>query len=74
MGNPFPITDKVTRKECIEAYKHWLYDRICKRDNEIIKELERIRNLHQKYGRVNLVCWCAPLACHGEIIKEYIEE
>jgi len=27
-----------------------------------------------KTGDVNLVCFCKPKACHGDIIKKLIEE
>lgn len=73
LGNPFRITGKVTRKECIEAYRGWIHERINDADEEVLRELERIRNLVKKYGRVNLVCWCAPLPCHGDVIKEYLD-
>jgi hypothetical protein len=29
--------------------------------------------LYKEKGKLELVCWCNPLACHGDIIKEYLE-
>jgi tryptophan synthase alpha subunit len=37
-----------------------------------LDELQRIKNLAEKQD-VNLVCFCAPKSCHGDIIKEIIE-
>ena len=25
-------------------------------------------------GDLELVCWCSPLPCHGDVLKELIEE
>ena len=37
------------------------------------KELDRLRALHEKHGKLVLVCWCAPKPCHAEYIKEVLE-
>jgi len=82
-GNPFSIADKndlEERKEVINQYRKYLG--ILLRDNETARLLrdnkmaqDKIRQLvglAQK-GDLNLVCWCAPLACHGDVLKECIE-
>jgi len=45
-------------------------DKIKKKDKKICDELNRIYNLKE----VNLVCFCKPKSCHGDIIKEIIEK
>ena len=66
-GNPFKIgdayyqKDKMTRTDAIEAYIEWLQT-----SDEGAKRLARIRDLRGK----NLVCWCAPQACHADILLE----
>lgn len=34
--------------------------------------LDDVVAMLHKRGSVNLVCWCAPLACHGSVIADYI--
>ena len=52
-GNPFTIGRDGTREEVITKYLHWLPD-----SGLNPAELE---------GK-NLVCWCAPLPCHADIL------
>ena len=60
-GNPFEIGKDGTRKEVIKKYRVWL------NDNESLKS--RILELDGK----TLGCFCAPKACHGNVIIEMIE-
>lgn len=82
-GNPFSMADKndlEERTEVIKQYRKHLG--ILLRDNEIARllrdnkmaqdEIRRLVRLAQK-SDLNLVCWCAPLACHGDVLKECIE-
>ncbi len=54
-GNPFSIGKDGTRDEVIEKYRQWLLKSTLMDD------------LHLLRGR-DLVCWCAPLRCHGDIL------
>ncbi|RVU18459.1 DUF4326 domain-containing protein [Methylobacterium oryzihabitans] len=56
-GNPFVIGKDGTRAEVIEKYGRWLADQ-----HLLLRALDELR------GR-DLVCWCAPLACHGDLLK-----
>ena len=40
---------------------------------EICDELDRMRELIEKHGKLQIICWCKPLACHGDVIKDYLE-
>jgi hypothetical protein len=68
LGNPFRIGSHGTREQVIEKYRIWLWKMIRNRDERVISELkmivERVRNGENLY----LGCWCAPSACHGDII------
>ena len=82
LGNPFTGTKKIentkaefqvnSRKEAIEKYSEWLDERIKSKDVHVRNSLNEIY-LMAKAGNVNLVCYCAPKACHGDIIKRIIE-
>ncbi len=61
-GNPFSIGPDGDRAEVIEKYREWI-----KNQPELLASLEELR------GKV-LGCWCAPKACHGEVLIELLEE
>ena len=61
-----------TREESIAKYKVWLLDKIATKDVDVCSVLNAIYK-HAKYGRVYLVCYCKPHACHADIIKELVE-
>ena len=57
-GNPFVIGRDGTRDQVIEKYRAWLQTR-----PDLIARLPDLR------GRC-LLCWCAPLRCHGDVLLE----
>jgi hypothetical protein len=57
-ANPFKLGKDGTREEIMVKYRKWLMSRP--------DLLERIPELR---GKV-LGCWCAPQACHGDILAE----
>ncbi len=62
-GNPFVIGKDGTRSEVIQKYRKWLNSNPDLRA-DAKKELR---------GK-NLVCFCAPLACHGDILLQVANE
>ena len=48
-----------TREQAVHAYGDWL------RQQPLLVERAR-RELRGK----DLVCWCSPLACHGDVLME----
>jgi hypothetical protein len=57
-GNPFRIGKDGTRDEVIFKYKLWF-----RRQTELIEALDDLRDR-------DLVCFCAPEACHGDFLLE----
>jgi len=55
-GNPFNIGRDGTREEVIQKYESYLL-----MDNKLMNDL------HELKGK-DLVCWCSPLPCHGDIL------
>lgn len=54
-GNPFVIGKDGTREEVVAKYrKH---------------TVPKLGDLSELRGK-NLVCWCAPLACHADVLLE----
>lgn len=63
-GNPYTIGKDGDRKQVIEKYRSWFYNKL-KNDWFHTKVLE----LKDK----KLGCWCSPLECHGNVIIDYLE-
>lgn len=61
--NPFKIKDGVSREKVIEDYRKYAEEQLAKNPNW----------LEPLVGK-NLVDWCAPEACHGDVLKELIEK
>jgi hypothetical protein len=72
LGNPFKLGKDGDRTEVIQKYRKWLWEQI-KAKNEVYDELVRILYLYRKNRNLRLVCWCAPLECHADIIIKAIK-
>jgi hypothetical protein len=60
-GNPYKISKTCSREKSIAQYEfHFVF--------KLLKDIEELR------GARRLGCWCAPLACHGDVIKKYLEK
>lgn len=57
-GNPFIIGKDGSRDEVMKKYRAWLLS-----NPELLSQLPALK------GKI-LGCWCAPEACHGEILAE----
>jgi hypothetical protein len=68
-GNPFShrpsrvpgVTVVGSREEAIACYRRWLWKEITA--GRVV--LAELASLHGK----RLGCWCAPQACHGEVLE-----
>ena len=65
LGNPFVVGRDGSRTDVIRRYR----TRIADRPN-LVEPLWRI----SQQGDLELECWCSPLPCHGDVLKELIEE
>ncbi len=63
-GNPFRLTDPLLRPEVLAKYRTHFYGRLLV-DSEFKRRVLELR------GRV-LGCFCKPMACHGDVIAEYL--
>ena len=66
-GNPFVIGEDGDRAEVIEKYRRYAYWKWVEEKGYGVDWLEPLR------GK-DLVCYCAPLACHGDVLLEMIGE
>ena len=61
-GNPFKVDIHGTRKEVIELFRKYFYNK-----PELMELAKK-----ELYGKI-LGCWCNPLACHGDVYVEFLE-
>jgi hypothetical protein len=75
LGNPFTFTadgsSDMTRELSIQLYKGH-FNRMLLTNQEFQRTIMEILDKARAYD-IYLVCWCAPLDCHGRIIKEFID-
>lgn len=74
LANPFKLKPygPYTRDESLEAYQAWLRRKVKARDANVCAALNDIWKA-AKRGEVELECFCAPQACHGDVIKQAVE-
>ena len=61
-GNPFAIGADGTREQVIKKYRRWL-----------IAQPALMAALPELRGKT-LGCWCAPQACHGDVLADLADE
>ena len=81
LGNPYTsIKHKHTkaqevcnsREESVAKYEAYINQKIKEKDLQICRSLNEIYK-KAKNGNVNLVCFCSPKLCHGDIVKKIVE-
>ncbi len=64
--NPFRIGQHGTREEVVAKFESY----IC----SVVKANPLMMNQIKRLKGKTLVCWCKPLACHGDILAQLCEE
>ena len=72
LGNPFPLHREAERAAVIRDYEEWLAEQLLDARSAASIEIHRLAALARKQD-ICLVCFCAPKACHADIIKRTIE-
>lgn len=76
LGNPWTVNEKdpkFAREKVIEYYREWLREKMKDPDCREYKMIMEIVALAKKQEVLNLICWCEPLGCHADVIKECVE-
>jgi len=75
LGCPFIIGRDGNRKTVIEKYRKYITGKLkhSTPDDPIIREIIRIYQAWRRGQDVELVCNCKPKPCHGDVIKEIVE-
>lgn len=61
-GNPFAITETRNRTTAIELYQGW-----------VLAQSDLVRRIRRELKGKVLGCYCAPDACHGDILVRIAE-
>jgi len=73
LGNPFSLQDFNSREEVIDKYATAFLEKYT--DDEEFKNAvdNLIDRIHNSDETIKFGCWCAPKACHGDFLKDFIE-
>ncbi len=73
LGNPFVIGTDGDRAEVVNKYRKWIIAELHDSpEGRPAQEFRRLQAIYETTGELTLVCWCKPLACHGDVISEGI--
>lgn len=80
LGNPYTHLKTPTKatfvvdsvEEAVEKHREHLIEKISQGDEPTLKALNQIKWMLKKEGKVNLVCYCKPGACHGDTIGKIV--
>lgn len=73
LGNPFKVKPHgpYERDETIKLYRRWLAERVL--GDVDTPQRRMLQALAAETQPLELACWCAPRACHADVIKSAIE-
>lgn len=69
-ANPFRLTATRDREEAKNLFRGYIKKRLLE-DSNLRVEFEKLRAAVASGAR--LACWCAPNACHGDVLVELLE-
>ena len=73
MDSNYPDVIKVgSRKEAVDNYINYFLQQY-KNDSSFREIIDDLVELHKNNIDFNLVCWCSPKECHGDVIKKFVE-
>ncbi len=73
LGNPYGMRRLSERDVSCDKYHLHFHRMVREHDKEFMDEIARIIGIYKVHGKLELMCWCTPLRCHSETIKDYLE-
>lgn len=73
LGNPYVIGRHGNREKVVNLYRNYAIDKMKDEESPFFKEIMKLKEQEIRTGEVRLQCFCSPQACHGDIIKEILE-
>lgn len=75
-GNPFKISNLITRRGAVEIFEAWLRGQLSDLDDELRglepKRIAILERMHELKGKT-LGCWCSPKQCHGHVYARWLD-
>lgn len=72
VGNPFPKGEGRTRDQACDEYRAWFYEQIQAGNSYVLNYLHYLLDILEEEGVVQLRCFCFPLRCHTETIRDWL--
>jgi len=72
LANPYRLTNEQDRTRVLNLNRAWLRGRVRDRLTPQYREMRRLAELAIRTGHLRLLCWCHPLPCHAEDIRELL--
>jgi len=76
-ANPFPAGKKFSREDAVRLYRQHIFGEFlkdpttwCERLKGLLGDPPRTPPLPRAPPRLG--CWCAPLACHGDVLVDFL--
>ena len=73
LGNPFPLRNNALRGVCIKKFKRFFDTEMASRAGELYKAVCHVYKT-MLVQPVQLTCFCKPMACHCDIIAEFVND
>lgn len=74
LGNPYHLHTEADRSNVIAKYRVWLKRELSRENSLASREIGRIATMVAEGQDICLLCWCAPRACHADVIAEVIND
>jgi hypothetical protein len=73
LANRFIVDKHGDRARVVELYKIWLWKQYNTAGSDVYKSIHHLEQQLRRGEDVTLGCWCAPKACHADVIKALLE-
>ena len=73
LANPFKIGVDGDRDEVINKYRKWLFDKIKKKDSQVMGALNVLKLAVLKKKHIKLSCYCKPEPCHVDVVIKAVD-
>lgn len=70
-GNPFKLHSEKERQDVCDKYHAYFYEKL-KANAKFKANVDDLEKIYKLYGKLELLCWCAPKPCHADIIRLYL--
>lgn len=74
LGNPYYMCSESNRNKVCDEYQVHLDTEYQRGNGVVYDELMRLVGMYRSGRDIMLTCFCAPKRCHGDSIKQAIEQ